>query len=99
LSDLSKNPSQILWWILGVAILDLLGHPKTLCRELLTKFWVFITEGIRRLCCCPNKNLQPDEIPLNEVVPPPLPPRNEHPQLAPITEVNFDFDLKKTVLI
>jgi hypothetical protein len=37
-----------------------------------------------------------DEIPLNEAVPPPLPPRNEHPgQLAPIAEVNFDFDLKK----
>ncbi len=49
------------------------------------------------LLLCPNK--KPDEIPLNKVVPPTSPPRNVHPeQLAPIAEVNFDFDLKKNFI-
>jgi hypothetical protein len=95
LADL--NPINIIWWILGIAILALLGHANKFLWGLLTKFWKWATEGIRRLCCCcPNK--KPDEeIPLGDVVPPLLPPRIErHPeQLAPIAEVNFHFDLKK----
>jgi hypothetical protein len=48
LDQLSKNPSQILYWILAVATLALVGHTKKVFRKMVVKGWRFV----KRLCGC-----------------------------------------------